>query len=268
MPSAAPEVRRLLLIWVACWIASSLAGLAGGRGLDPLFLLDYEALFAGQLQFLPGVAGYALGHSPFPAVWHLGMNALLLWIFGPEVEALYRGRRFWKLAGAAVAAGALVHLVLQLAVGGPFRAAVVGGSGIVSAVIAVQAAVYPDRQLSFFGLFRFRMMTLFLVYLVLDLMGFAFALAGQSDGVAVDVHLAGAATGWWWAGGFQRRDAPWAGWLRRRAEARRRREREREAGEEAELDRILAKISAEGLNSLTPRERQFLERRSRGRRQG
>ncbi len=266
MPSAAPEVRRLLILWLGCWVAYSLSGLMGGGGLEPLFLLDYGALFSGQLQYLPGLVGYALGHEAFPGLWHLAINALLLWIFGQEAEALYRGRRFWKLVGAAVAAGAGVHLVLHLVVGGPFAIPVIGGSGIVSAVIAVNAAVYPDRMLSFFGLIRFRMMTLFLVYLLLDLMGFAFALAGQTDGVAVDVHLAGAALGWWWAGGFQRGFGPLTRWRERRAAARQQRRRQQAAGEEAELDRILAKISAEGLNSLNAKERQFLERRSRDRR--
>ncbi len=267
MPSAAPEVRRLLILWLVCWVVYSLSGLLGGSGLEPVFVMDFGALFEGQLHYLPGLVGYALGHEAFPGLWHLAMNALLLWIFGQEAEALYRGRRFWKLVAAAVAAGVVVHLLLHLVVGGPFAIPVIGGSGVVSAVIAVNAAVYPDRVLNLFGLIRFRMITLFLVYLLLDLMGFLFALAGQTGGVAVDVHLAGAALGWWWAGGFQRGFGPLTRWREKRAGAKQQRQRQSSQAEEAELDRILAKISAEGINSLSRKERQFLERRSRDRRQ-
>ncbi|MBC8327206.1 MAG: rhomboid family intramembrane serine protease, partial [Planctomycetes bacterium] len=205
MPSAAPEVRRLLILWVAAWLVYSLSGLVGsGGGLEPLLLMDYRALFAGRLEYLPGLVGHAFGHEAFPALGHIFFNGLLLWIFGPEVEALYRGRRFWKLFLAAVAAGAGVHLLLHLVVGGPFSIPVIGGSGFVSAVIAINAAVYPGRVLSFFGVFRFRMMTLFLVYLVLDLMGFLFALAFLIGGVAVDSHPSRAAPHWLWGWRFQR----------------------------------------------------------------
>lgn len=266
MPSAAPNVRRLLIAWVAVWLLQSLARAGGGAGVDVLFLLDPRALFDGRLAALPGLAAYALGHQPFPELLHLGFNALMLWFFGPEVEQLYRGRRFWKLVGAAVAAGTLLHVLLYATAGGPFTSPVIGGSGVVSAMLAVLAAVYPSLRINLFGFIPLRMMTLFLAYLVLDLLGFLYALAGRSDGVAVDVHLAGAAVGWWWAGGFQRFDGPLRGW-RGRAEARRRAAAaRREAEEEAELDRILGKISAEGLGSLNSAEKRLLERRARSRR--
>jgi hypothetical protein len=51
-----------------------------------------------------------------------------------------------------------------------------------------------------------------------------------------------------------------AGWRRRRAEAREQKARTARAQLEAEVDRILAKVHAEGLASLTAREKQALQR--------
>ena len=78
------------------------------------------------------------------------------------------------------------------------------------------------------------------------------------QGVAADIHLAGAVFGWTWAGGWIRYPMPWSrlkeGHASRRAEANARQKQE----EEMELDRILEKISVSGLPSLSAKEKDFL----------
>ncbi len=265
MPSTAPLVRRLLLVWLTVWLLQSLTAMGGGLGLTGLLELDARALYAGQWRALLGIPGYAFAHRPFPDFLHLFFNGYLLWVFGPETEVLYRGKRFLALVGASIGVGAAVHLVLAGVVGGAFAIPVIGGSGVVMTVLAVHAAVYPGRILNLI-LLRCRLLSFFLVLVGLDLLGFLFSLSGHSEGIAVDVHLAGAALGWWWAGGFQRFPLPWHAWMEKRRIALRRRKQRIAHEEEAELDRILAKISREGLPSLNRKERAFLEKRSQGRR--
>ena len=112
-----------------------------------------------------------------------------------------------------------------------------------------------------------RLIVFFAVLVGLDLLGFIAQCAGRGGGVATQVHLAGAAVGWFWANGFAHLGwpDPLSRWRASRQEAARRREATRAADDEAELDRILAKISREGLPSLTAKERDFLEKRSRDR---
>ena len=254
-------VHRLVLLWVGVWLFESLAGLASTRG-SGLFRLDALGLFAGDLLAFPGIVLYALGHSSFPELWHLFFNGWLMWIFGPEVEALYRGRRLVRLFVVSLALAALLHLALAALAGGIFQLPVLGCSGLVMTVIAVQAAVYPDRSISLL-LFRCRLRSLFLVLVVLDAMGLLYALSGRNaPTLAYDIHLVGAAVGWFWAGGHQKTPAFVARWLLRRQKTKLRSSLEQDARDEAELDRILAKIGASGLGSLNAEERLFLERRS------
>ncbi len=262
LPATTPLVRRLLLLWVAVWLAESLLflgglDLAGFLALRPADLLGLDVLA------LPGLVTYAVAHAPFPTLLHLAVNAYLLWVFGGEVETLWPGRRFLAFLGWVVLVGAGVHLLLVPLMGASM---VLGGSGIVNAVLAANAAMYPGRILDLI-LLRCRLITFFLVWLAVDVLRALYMAGGMGTGVAADVHLAGAAVGWIWAGGLERHGGPFRGiilrWRGRQAEQARRRARE----EEAELDRILAKIGREGLSSLSPRERRFLERRSgRGRR--
>lgn len=258
MPSLTPLVRRLLLVWGVLWLLSFLAYLAD---VDAVRWLQLDpALLHGEWRSLPGVIGYAFVHNP-TWVWHVALNALVLAWFGPEAEVLFPGRRFVRLFLIATLAGAAVHLLLSLAPLPWFQAPVVGGSGFVMAVIGVNAAVEPHRRVRLLVL-ECSMRSFFLGCMVLDALGFLASLAGKGGSVASDVHLAGAVSGWLYARGV-------SGWLERLAERRRRRgasaERERQRAEEAELDRILGKISRGGLPSLSGDERRFLERRARRR---
>ncbi|MDP6850433.1 MAG: rhomboid family intramembrane serine protease, partial [Planctomycetota bacterium] len=172
--------------------------------------------------------------------------------------------RFLKLMGASILAGALSQFVLYLLFAGTYSVPVTGGSGMVMTALAVQAAVYPDRILSLI-LFRCRLINFFLALLLLDILGFLYSIAGQGGGIATHVHLAGAAVGWWWAGGHQHAPKWWVSWRSGRAQKKREQHHQRNRNEDLELDRILAKISEQGLPSLTDQERSFLEERSRKR---
>jgi len=231
------------------------------QGLSIWLSLD-PTLLQGNLAAIPGLVTYALVHDP-GNILHAGINMYLLYAFGGEVEILYRGRRFLGFLLAATLAGSVFHLLLS-SLSFDFASRVVGGSGIVMAILAVNAAIYPGRILNLLIL-RCRMITFFLFFVGLDLLNFLATWVGGNIQVATDVHLAGAAAGWIWAGGFQRFDNPIGRVSRRWREKQAAAGRQRRRAGEAELDRILAKISRGGLPSLTRGERKFLKKRSRDR---
>jgi membrane associated rhomboid family serine protease len=264
MPTLGPVTRAILATWVAIWVLSFLTALAG-PGLAAWLALDAVALFHGNLLAFPGILTHALAHDPY-GILHLLFNALAFFWLAPELELLWPGRRFLIFLATAALAGAGLHLLLAALFPVAFAGIALGGSGLVSAVLAAHAAVYPDRQLSLI-FFRCRLIHFFLVLLLLDLLWFIADLAGRHSGIAHEIHLAGSAVGWLYAGGCWRRGglpalatrgplARWGSWRAARAARR-------AAAEEAELDRILAKIGREGMPALTAAERAFLERRSR-----
>jgi len=260
MPSTYSLVQRILLLWILVWIAQSLGGLSGNR--FQFMAMDPNALFRGDFSALPGMFLWPFIHAPFPSLGHIFFNCYLLWVFGQEVEVLYRGRKFLMLCAASVAAGLIVHSILALLLPSSFGAPVVGGSGVVMTMLGIQAAVYPDRMLSLI-LFQCRLRHLFLALVALDFLWLLYAFAGNGGGVAMDVHLSGAGLGYWWAGGFQHRPR-WLLKVRKwRQQQKHERNQQQHLRDDAELDRILAKISRDGLPSLTSEERRFLESRSR-----
>lgn len=260
-----PVTRAVLATWVALWVIGFLSAIAG-PGLAPWLALDSAAILDGRLRALPTVLTYALVHDPY-GILHVLMNCLMFFWWAPEVEVLWRRGRMVNFLLVAALAGAGVNLLLSGLAPVAFHAQVLGGSGLVFAVLAAHAAVYPERILNLLVL-RCRLISFFLVLCALDLLWLIADLAGRVDGVAQEIHLAGALTGWLWAGGFWRRGidhrvggnlaAKWRAW-------RSGRRQRREAGEEAELDRILAKIGRDGISALTASERAFLDRRSKRR---
>ncbi len=262
MPSATPMVRRLVFLWLGVWLISSLTTLSGAGGLSAWLSLDAGGVRRGEFGALLGIFAYACVHAPFPSLLHVGLNGWVAWLLGPEVEVLWPGRRFVKFLLYCIGWGAAFHLSLGWVLDGLFLAPALGGSGIVMAILGAQAAVYPERRISLI-FFSCPLLALFLCLAFLDLLGLLFMVAGQGQGVAADIHLAGAVFGWTWAGGWNRYPMPWSrlkeGHASRRAEANARQKQE----EEMELDRILEKISVSGLPSLSAKEKDFLNGRSR-----
>jgi membrane associated rhomboid family serine protease len=204
---------------------------------------------------------------------HLAFNLLTLFVFGPQVEERMGGGpflRYYLLCGLGGAG--LSFLLMQLR---PVTL-VVGASAAVYGVLLAFVWAWPDQPINVFLLpapIAAKWLVTFLVAV-----SFVLALFPTSDGVAHLAHLGGFATGFlylkigdWRLGRAERT-------LRRRSEpsvlvhpgraARasaapkppRRVERD---PAQAEIDRVLDKISARGIDSLTPAERRFLAEMSR-----
>lgn len=211
-------------------------------------------------------------------VLHLAFNMLALYVFGPSVEQRMGGRvflLFYLLAGIGGAAFSFllmqwvpVHLIL-------------GASGSIMGVAVAFAWYWPNHQIFVFPLpdpIPAKWLVTFLVALDLVL-----AWAGVSDGIAHLAHLGGVATAVlflkgqdWRAGRAGKRQrgpgdanvlvasSPRARSAGNPPSAPRSKARsEPEARTNAEIDRVLDKISASGVDSLTPAEKKFLAEMSK-----
>lgn len=257
MTTLTPLVRAMLIVWAALWVVSTLA-FYGGWSLADFLGLDVAGMKSGEATSFLGLFTYPFLHEPH-SLLHLLFNCLLLYFFAPEVERMNPGRRMVRLLAIAALAGAGFRLLLSWMSAG-FDGVVVGGSGLVACCFAFLAAVMPGIRVNLIFI-TVRLLPLFLVLTGLDALRLIGTLMGNSMGIAADVHLAGSLVGWTAAGGWERFPL-FARWKAAASHRRQQKASHQQRDEEAELDRILAKISREGIGALTKSERSFLERRS------
>jgi len=206
---------------------------------------------------------------------HLAFNLLALFMFGPPVEERMGGRSFLTyyvlcgLGGAALSLALVQVRHVDL---------VLGASAAVYGVMLAFAWAWPNQPIYVFP-FPAPIAAKWLVTFAVAI-SFVLALLSMSNGVAHLAHLGGFATGFLYLKAADWRLAQAERRVRRRAEpsvlvqsARVARgadatpKRRRPSGERhavsAALDRVLDKISARGIDSLTPAERKLLADMSR-----
>jgi len=201
---------------------------------------------------------------------HLAFNLLMLFFFGPAVEERMGGwsfARYYFLCGLGGATLSFAIALLPTPVA-PF----VGASAAVFGVSLAFATYWPDTPVYVFPLpFPIKVKWLVAVLAAVDL---ALAVTGSGDGVAHLAHLGGFLFGLLYLRGEALVTARARAARGRRSEARvlvhpsAEAARQRQAPElhrdpadatQREIDRVLDKISAKGLGSLTAEERRFLD---------
>src|SRR3989440_8222240 len=222
------------------------------------------------------------------SVLHLAFNMLMLFVFGPSVEDRMGGRAFILFYLLCGISGAAFSFLLMQAM--PITL-VLGASGAIMGVAVAFAWYWPNHPVFVFPLpdpIPAKWLITFLVGVDLALAWLgALTQAGITDGVAHLAHLGGVATALLYLKGQDWRATHGEGRLRQMAEssvlvsqpprvsrsgsvppsAQRTKARgEPDARASAEIDRVLDKISASGVDSLTPAERKFLTEFSRRKR--
>ncbi len=247
-----PWVTRLLLANAAMYLVSlSLGGLPRFLVLVPAFILTrpWTALT------------YMFLHAGFG---HIAFNMLMLYFFGPRLEERLGGTRFIRLYLISGLTGALFSVFTPYA-------PIVGASGAVFGVMYGFVRYWPRAQVLIWFVFpvEVRFVVGFLVVLaVLGGLGFG------TPGVAHFAHLGGFvgsylylrlsqmhSAGWRFKTAVQ--GAPKSRPLSKGRDLDRWRKikgQEMHPVNREELDRILDKISASGIASLSAGERTFLER--------
>jgi membrane associated rhomboid family serine protease len=205
---------------------------------------------------------------------HLFFNLLTLWFFGRPVEERLGSRSFLKLYFISGAAGGLLQAGLGLLARNYFGHTTYGASAGICGIISAFALIEPNAEIRLWCVLPIKAKHLLWFGGGIALF---FTLVPSDSGVAHAAHLGGYLAGI----AYMRWDAarsavnwnPLQGRRRKRqlvqaaAQITRwRGAREQSAGElppeefiSREVDPILDKISAHGIHSLTPRERQILE---------
>ena len=204
---------------------------------------------------------YQFLHAGF---FHLIGNLIFLWIFGQFMEMWWGSKRFLAFyllcgVGGAITFG-LVSLVPAIADTQPFIP-LVGASGSVFGLMVGSWMKFPKQELRFFLMpFGITVQLLCGLYLFFNVLQ---VLAGSVGAGSATAHLGGALFGFMlmrWPGliNFADRVSPQAiqdGYNKGKFE----RKIKREQADRAEVDRILAKVSEKGLQSLTKREQKILK---------
>ncbi|MCX7866287.1 MAG: rhomboid family intramembrane serine protease [Limisphaera sp.] len=239
---------------------------------DPVLALSLEGLSRGYVwqlitfQFMHG------------GLLHLLLNAFVIYVFGRALEEELGWRRFLTLYFVGGFAGGLLQVLAAAISPRWFGGAVMGASAGAFALMSAFAMLHPERPLTLLLFFvlplTLKAKYLLLISALLALFGILF----PGDSIAHAAHLGGMLAGVIYA----RWGLDWS-WprLRIRFQSRSSKPRStprlmtspRAAAPEPrlpddlppdeflsrEVDPILDKISAHGIQSLTPRERKILE---------
>ena len=230
-----------------------------------------------------GVVTYMFLHGDF---WHLFVNMLVLFFFGPPLESRWGSREFIKFYFVCGLGGVALSFLFA-------SYSIVGASAAVYGLMLAFAMNWPDAPIYIWGILPVKAKWLVAFLFVVSLFS---AFGGAGGGIAHFAHLGGIVTGFLylksdWGPGRGRK--PWTkeGGTKRGKGTKKGRgsrvrrlaivpQEDRDDGpgspsddsttwtsrDEAlldEVDRILDKISARGMSSLTPEERKILDEVSR-----
>lgn len=258
-----PWVKRLLIANAAAFI------LTWAVGAD--FVFEWFAFQPSKVLTRPwGALTYMFLHGDF---WHIFMNMLVLFFFGPPLESKWGSKEFVRYYVVCGLGGVALSFLFV-------SSTIIGASAAVYGIMLAFAMNWPTTPIYVWGIFPVQAKWL---VAFLFLVTFTSALGGAGGGVAHFAHLGGFAAGFlylktdWRTSERIQKMKRAAGARRfaivprdeRKDEARsgqRRGAAAADAGERVMLDavdRVLDKISAQGMSSLTEDERRLLDDVSR-----
>lgn len=201
---------------------------------------------------------------------HIFWNMFILWMLGKMLEWRLGTRQFLALYFLSGVLGGVFEVLFNLGMHHQFGYAfyrlsgetfldipAVGASAGVAGVLVAFAVAYPRALFLLFFLVPIEARWLAIAYLVITSVAVWQGLAqGKLDNVAHAAHLGGMVLGFIW----MKWGTGVAFWWRERTSQGRRRVVERSRDhEQAEIDRILRKVHEYGVDSLTLREKVFLQ---------
>jgi len=266
-----PGVRLIILANVIAFIVVALLDMVIGSAtgghivsLVQIFGLSRAAVFQRFMIWQP--LTYLFVHV---RVWHLVINMLILWVCGCDVERIWGTRRFlfyYFLTG--VGAG-LCILFLGLLLGEEPEAFTIGASGAVLGALVAFGMLVPNRPITLLLLFVFPI-TVKAKHLAIGLgvVTFLFIIRDSTaGGVSHLAHLGGMVIGYLYVRFGDRFRSRFDDSVRTLRAPRFKMPRVRfvtkkEEHTREDIDAILDKIAAQGMDSLTDKEKEALRKAS------
>lgn len=291
-PVTSDGILRLMVLFVLAFAVQLVATLffqVGPAQLAPLVLSasqDFQPLSLITHFFVTGNVG-------FSGVVHLLFELLILWSFGSELDRLWGSRNFYSFFFLSQMLGGLFTVALGFALGQPWIAYGFGGG--LAALMVAYGVLWPNRQALFMFIFPLRMKWIVLILFIFLLFGsldtLVMHLASAASGVLflflkarsgrlyqdsyssnpyystrsssqpASRFAAGADTEK--MGMVARFKARLEEQKKKKRLDKKRKEIERRIEMKEEVDRLLEKISREGMDSLSRKEKTFLDKASK-----
>ena len=261
-------VKYLLIANVAVFVATSVLPVVFGIrfsfnylfGLVPYNITHYFMIW----QFFT----YMYLHSN---LMHIGFNLFALWMFGTELEYNWGSRDFIKFyTVCGIGGGVLVWLASFVRLSDPY-VTTIGASGAIFGLLVAYGLMWPDRIILLFGIIPMKALHFVIIFAAINLY---YGMTGAGN-IAWFAHLGGGITGFIYLKYGWRIMVHMESIFRR---LKRRKFTVIQGGKKKshsqdrqymdlddEVNRILDKISASGMESLDDRERRILKRASKRR---
>ena len=193
---------------------------------------------------------YAFLHG---SVRHFFFNMLLIYFIGRMLEEFFGTRHYLKLyLGFAAFAGLGFYLESAMV----SRTQCIGASGAAMGLVALLGSRFPMLEIMLLGVIRMRCWAMAAILVGLDLLSAA-ADQGMTT-TAHSVHLAGAFAGFFYGFLWPKLSVKLEDAQAERQVKVKHKQQERARQNDAEMDRILQKVHDEGMDKLSPKEREFL----------
>ena len=201
---------------------------------------------------------YMFLHGSF---FHILFNMFALWMFGRDIETLWGTRRFLTYYFVTGIGAGILSAIISVF----FRTwmiPVIGASGAVFGILLAFGMLFPDRPVFVYFLFPIPARILVILFAAIELIA---GFTQTNNGVANFAHLGGMLIGYLYLKGRLNLK-----WLRTGATSRRSKRSftvvdGSSKSSRQQIDKILDKISSQGIDSLTPEERKALEDYSKDR---
>jgi membrane associated rhomboid family serine protease len=177
-----PAVKALLYANIAVYVASLFfPAIVAWLGLVPKLVIEKRLIWQ--------PVTYMFVHARTPT--HILFNMLILWMFGVELERMWRTNFFLKFYAVTGIGAGLISVLLSLLPFAPLRemynSNIIGASGALYGLLLAYALYYPNRPILMF--FFFPVPAKYFVA-ILGAIAFITSMEGNS-GVAATTHLAG-----------------------------------------------------------------------------
>lgn len=268
-----PQVKTLLIIMGSIFILQFFIGFISEElleGFNAVFGLSHAGL-AGKL-FIWQIFSYMFLHGD---ILHILFNGFLLWMFGCELERLWGSKsfiRYFILSG--IGSGlciALLNYMIYVKYGDPF-VPTIGASGAIYALLLAYGMTWPERQILIWGIIPMKMKYFVLIFGTIGFFGTLNSINGQMGRISHVAHFGGLLSGFillktgmsFKNGEPFRSNTPKkinfiSEYFKKKRVENKRVEIDKRIKAKAIIDKMLEKIAASGLESLTPEERRDLE---------
>jgi len=270
-------VKLLLIINVAILVLQTL--LEGGRGGQPLGFTNFFAFIPQRSIFGFEIWRFVTYMFFHDGLMHLGFNMLILWMFGPPIEARWGKRSFLTYYFICGVGAAVTYGIFNL-VGMNSFIPMIGASGAIYGILLAYGMLFPEAVMMIFFIIPMKAKYAVVLFGFMELV----SSAGANNGIANLAHLGGMITGFIFLkltipalgaglpGGISGAFTRWKT-KRKMKVVRPKKPRanghdgsqknDADAKRKPEIDAILDKISREGLQSLTDEEQELLRRAGR-----